>query len=41
MGVTAAPKPARLAAGQAGPKGNLREFLEADKKARCPGLLGS
>ncbi|KAK9831357.1 hypothetical protein WJX81_005284 [Elliptochloris bilobata] len=28
----AAPKPARLATGQAGPKGNLREFLEADKK---------
>jgi hypothetical protein len=30
----AAPKLGRLSAGQAGPKGNLREFLEADKKAR-------
>ena len=37
VGCAAAPKPARLAAGQAGPKGNLREFLEADKKVRCPG----
>lgn len=37
----ATPKPARLAAGQAGPKANLRDFLEADKKARRPHYLSA